>query len=360
MVTIFGPRRIGKTHLLKELTSKLSEPYILLNGEDHNTQKILENRSIENYKGILGGIKLLIIDEAQKIPDAGMKLKLMVDELDGLKIVITGSSAFDLTNKTGEPLTGRKITYSLPGISEIEYLQVENKIEQFANFRSRLVYGNYPELSSLNSNKDKSEYLQDVVNSYLLKDLFTYDGIKNSIKLIDLLKLISYQIGGLVSVQELGKQLGIAKNTVEKYLDLLTKVYVLHNVRGYSRNLRKEIVKTSKWYFLDNGIRNAIISNFNSIEIRNDIGQLWENYIISERLKYQNYTRMAVNNYFWRTYDRQEIDWVEEREGKLFGYELKWKKDKVKPPVAFAKAYPDSEFNVITSDNYFDWIDYEK
>lgn len=359
VITILGPRRIGKTFILEELIKKFEESFLLLNGEDFATHALLERRSIANYKKFIGTTKILIIDEAQKIPDIGNKLKLMIDELKDLIIIITGSSALDLTDKTGEPLTGRKISYLLPGVSEVEYSKFEKIVEKEENLRSRLIYGNYPELINLPTDIEKSEYLQDVVSSYLLKDLLTFDGVKNSNKLMDLLKLIAFQIGGLVSIQEIGTQLSLSKNTVEKYLDLLTKIFVLKNVRGYSRNLRKEIVKTSKWYFLDNGIRNAIIANFNPLELRNDVGQLWENYIISERLKFQNYSRMAVNNYFWRTYDRQEIDWIEEREGGLFGYELKWKEDKVKIPTAFTKAYPDAIFKVVTSENYFEWINYE-
>lgn len=360
VILILGARRVGKTILLKDMINKFDSPVLQLNGEDFNTHKILEYRSVENYKSLLGDKRILVIDEAQKIPDIGSVLKLMIDEINGLKIIATGSSVMDLQGKSGEPLTGRKFDFNLFALSEVEFTQKENMIERIDNLKSRLVFGNYPELLEVKNREDKIEYLKNIVTSYLLKDIMMYENIKNSGKIFDLLKLIAYQVGNQVSNQELGKQLSMHKDTVEKYLDLLSKVFVIHKLSGYSRNLRKEIVKTSKWYFLDNGIRNAIISNFNQLEMRNDIGQLWENYIISERLKYQNYSRMAVNNYFWRTYDRQEIDWVEEREGKLFAYEFKWKEDKVKIPVAFKKAYPDSDFTVINSENYFEWINYEK
>jgi len=300
---------------------------------------------------------MLIIDEAQKIPDIGNKLKIMVDHIEGLKILITGSSAFDIGNNVGEPLTGRKLTYNLYALSEQELNQVENNIEKRDNIRTRLVYGNYPELLQKSGDVDRAEYLREVINSYLLKDILTFEGIKNSDKIFGLLRLIAFQIGGEVSLQELGNQLSMSKNTVERYLDLLSKVFVIHRVGGFSRNLRKEVTKNSKWYFYDNGLRNLIIANLNPIEQRNDIGMLWENYVISERLKYQRYNKMIVNNYFWRTYDQQEIDWVEERGGKLYGYEFKWNpKKRVKIPRAWEKEYKESEFEVIHQDNYLDWI----
>lgn len=356
VVIVFGARRVGKTVLVKEVLDKIKEPVLSLNGEDINVHDKLAIRSVENYKQILGSYKLLYIDEAQKIPEIGLKLKLMIDEIEDLKIIISGSSSFDIHKDAGEPLTGRKYTFNLFALSESEYNQVENSIEKIDKVRERLVFGNYPELLHLPDREDKIDYLNEMVSSYLLKDILVYENIKNSQKIFNLLRLIAFQIGGEVSLQELGKQLGISKNTVEKYLDLLSKVFILHKVEGFSRNLRKEITKTSRWYFLDNGIRNAVIANFNAIESRNDIGILWENYMISERLKYQEYKRLSSNNYFWRTYDQQEIDWVEERDGTLFGYEFKWKESKVKIPSQWRNTYPDSSFEVINKDNFENWL----
>ena len=324
VVILLGPRRVGKTVLIKQVIERLQEPYLLLNGEDFSVVEILSRRSVQHYKNLLGDKRVLLIDEAQKIPEIGKVLKLMVDEIVGIRILVTGSSAFDIDKYTGEPLTGRKKTFNLYPLSEAEYDQIETLIEKRDNLRERLIYGNYPELIHIKDREDKSDYLREIVNSYLLKDILSYESIKNSDKILSLLRLIAFQIGGEVSYQELGKQLSMSKNTVEKYLDLLSKVYVLHKVGGFSRNLRKEVTKSSKWYFYDNGLRNLIIANLNPIELRNDMGQLWENYIISERLKYQKYNRKVVNNYFWRTYDQQELDWLEEREGKLYGYEFKW------------------------------------
>jgi len=357
VVVLLGPRRVGKTVLIQQIMQQVDETYLLLNGEDADVRQRLERRSKQHYLNILGNKKLLIIDEAQKIPEVGSILKLMVDEIEGIKILVTGSSAFDINKYTGEPLTGRKKTFNLFALSEEELEQVENPIEKIANLKQRLVFGAYPELLQLPDEDDKREYLQELVNSYLLKDILEFENIKNSDKILKLLRLIAFQIGGEVSYNELSRQLSISKNTVEKYLDLLSKVYVLHSVSAFSRNLRKEISKGKKWYFYDNGLRNILIGNMNPLELRNDIGELWENYIISERLKYQAYSRMLVYNYFWRTYDQQEIDWVEDRGGILHAYEFKWNpKKKAKKPVAWKKAYPDSIFEVINSDNYLNWI----
>ena len=357
VIVLVGPRRVGKTVLVNQIIKSLNESHLLLNGEDFRTLNLLEKRSIQNYRNLLGDKRLLIIDEAQKIPDIGNKLKLMIDHIEGLRILVTGSSAFDIANYTGEPLTGRKITYNLYALSEQELNQIENIIEKKDNLEQRLVYGNYPELIHISGQEDKAECLREVINSYLLKDILAFGNIRNSDKIFDLLRLIAYQIGGEVSLQELGKQLSMSKNTVEKYLDLLSKVFVIHKLGGFSRNLRKEVTKNSRWYFYDNGLRNLLIANINPIGMRNDIGMLWENYVISERIKFQRYNKMIVNNYFWRTYDQQEIDWVEEREGNLFGFEFKWNaKRKVKVPGAWKREYEKAEFKVINQDNYLDWV----
>lgn len=356
VVILYGARRVGKTMLVKEILANVNEPILMLNGDDINVHDKLSIISIENYKQILGTYKLLYIDEAQKIPEIGLKLKLMIDEIEGLRIIISGSSSFDINKNAGEPLTGRKYTFTLYTLSENEYTQIENNINKMDKIRERLVFGNYPEQLQLPDRQDKVDYLNEMISSYLLKDILVYEHIKNSQKIFNLLRLIAFQIGGEVSLQELGIQLGISKNTVEKYLNLLSKVFILHKVEGFSRNLRKEITKNSRWYFLDNGIRNAVIANFNPLQARNDIGALWENYMISERLKYQEYRRISSNNYFWRTYEQQEIDWVEERDGSLFGYEFKWKEEKVKIPTQWKSAYPDASFELININNFCEWL----
>ncbi|MEZ5041898.1 MAG: ATP-binding protein [Saprospiraceae bacterium] len=357
VIVLIGPRRVGKTILIEQILEKIDEPYLLMSGEDITVLELLKRRSVQNYTNLLQGKRFLIIDEAQKIPEIGNILKLMIDQIKGLKILVTGSSAFDINNYTGEPLTGRKITYNIFALSEQELDQAENIFEKKDNLHERLVYGNYPELLQLNENAKKAEYLREIVSSYLLKDILAFENIRNADKIFDLLRMIAFQIGGEVSIQELGNQLDMSKNTVDKYLDLLSKVYVIHKVNGFSKNLRKEVTKNSRWYFYDNGLRNVIIANLNPIGLRNDIGMLWENYIISERIKFQRYNKMLVNNYFWRTYDQQEIDWVEEREGKLYGYEFKWNaKKQAKAPGAWKKNYENAEFEVINPDNYLEWI----
>lgn len=358
VLILLGARRVGKTRLIKDfLKTQPENTFLELNGEDMNDANLLKERSVTNYKRLLSGIELLVIDEAQHIPEIGQILKLIVDSIDGIKVIATGSSTFDLNNQLGEPLVGRKNTLYLFPLSQIEFSEYENFKQTSENLEQRLLFGGYPELEQYTGWNEKQDYLYEIVNSYLLKDILIYDGIKNSAKIYDLLRLIAFQVGNEVSLQELGNQLQISKNTVERYLDLLSKVFVLYKLDGFSRNLRKEIVKSSKWYFYDNGIRNALINNFNRLELRNDVGELWENYLASERLKKQNYRKIKTLNYFWRTYDQQELDWLEETSDKLTGFEFKWNENrKSKIPTAFAKAYPDAGFEVINKSNYMDFI----
>jgi len=354
VLALLGPRRVGKTFFINEYTKRLDEPYLKLLGEDINVIDSFRNQSVQNYKQILGDNKLLIIDEAQNIPQVGKCLKLIVDNIEGIKVLITGSSAFDLMNNLGEPLTGRMTVVNLFPLSQTEY--GENVIQARQNLESRLLYGSYPELLKYDSLQAKQDYLQNLVSSYLFRDILKFENIKHSDKLVALLRLIAFQIGKEVSTSELASNLNINKQTVERYLDLLSKTFVIFKLPGFSRNLRKEITKSNRWYFYDGGIRNILIANVNPISNRNDVGQIWENYLVSERLKVQSYNRMLVNNYFWRTYDQQEIDLIEERSGTLFAYEFKWKVKKVKIPKAWKTAYPDSCFETITPENYLEWL----
>ncbi len=358
VLVILGARRVGKTLFLKNLSeSHITEPFIFLNGEEISTKAVLNERTVANYKRLLGTNKLLIIDEAQKIPEIGLSLKLMVDSIEGIKIIVTGSSVFDMTNKLGEPLTGRKYSFYLYPFAQMELSTIENLVQTKANLEESLIYGSYPEVVALESNHEKAAYLSEIVSSYLLKDILEFDGVRNSDKMLNLLRLIAFQVGKEVSLEELGSRLGLSRNTVERYLDLLSKVFVIYKIPGFSRNLRNEITKTSRWYFYDNGILNVLTTNFNSLPLRNDIGELWENYLFSERIKHQQYHEMLVHNYFWRTYQQQEIDWIEERGGNLYAYEIKWgSRKKSKIPSAWIKAYPNSSFEVINPENYLDWI----
>lgn len=358
VLVLYGARRVGKTELITHYLTHLEQnDYLLLNGEDQAVIKLLENRTEENYKRLLGHKKLLVIDEAQKIPEIGRKLKLIVDQLEDVKIIATGSSVFDLENQLGEPLVGRKNTIRLYPLSIMELSKREDLVQTTARLEDRMIFGGYPELQSLTNRQDYIDYLNEMVNSYLLRDILEFEGIRKADKLLDLLRLIAFQIGKPANLDELGNTLSISKNTVERYLDLLSKVFVVFKVSGFSRNLRKEVTKMSRWYFYDNGIRNAVIQNFNPIPLRNDVGDLWENFAITERLKYLSYSKRTANFHFWRTYDQQELDWVEEEAGQLRGFELKWNpKRDAKAPGAWAKTYPDATFQVINSDNYLDWI----
>ncbi|MEX1001827.1 MAG: ATP-binding protein [Crocinitomicaceae bacterium] len=359
VLILLGARRVGKTELLhKFLSQKSPDEYQLLNGEDQNTQDLLAKKSVDNYKQLVGKQKLLVIDEAQKIPEIGQKLKLMVDAIKGVKIIATGSSVFDLTNQLGEPLVGRSTVLKMFPVSQLEFGKYETYIQTNGKLYERLLFGGYPELVHYDDFNEKIEYLDNLVSSYLLRDILEFEGIKKSGKLVDLLRLLAFQIGKEVSIDELAVSVkGISRNTVEHYLNLLEKVFVIYKVEGFSRNLRKEVTKTSRWYFYDNGVRNALIKNFNSLDIRADIGELWENYIMAERMKYNAYKQRLVSTYFWRTYDQQEIDLIEECNGQLSAFEFKWNtKKKVKPPGGWKRAYPKAKFHVIHPDNYLDYI----
>jgi len=353
VMLVLGARRVGKTIMIKQIIANFTGKVLLLNGEDSDSLTLLAERSISNYKNLLSGIDLLVIDEAQNVPEIGQKLKLIVDEIPNIYVIASGSSSFDLLNMTGEPLVGRSQTFYLHPFSQEELNSVENKLETRQNLESRLLYGSYPELISLNV-QEKKEYLNNIVHSYLLKDILALDGLRNTSKMYDLLRLIAFQTGNLVAYDELGKQLGMSKNTVEKYLDLLSKVFIVYRLGAYSENLRKEISKASKWYFYDNGIRNALIGNFSPLALRNDVGQLWESYVISERIKHAKFHLNDANYFFWRTYDGQEIDLLELENGQINTFECKWNNAKAKIPVAFSQAYPQAIWTAVTRENYLE------
>lgn len=353
---IFGARRVGKTFLLKEVIQELGIPTLFFNGDLPDNQEFLAERNIEKYRNIFEGKELIVIDEAQVIPAIGLVLKIIIDEMPNLKVIASGSSAFDLNNKLGEPLVGRAYWHEMFPLAQQEIKQYENILETKRNLEERLLYGSYPDVYLLSSFEEKERYLRELVNSYLLKDIISFDGIRNSAKVYDLLRLIAYQLGKEISLLELGNQLGMSKNTVEKYLDLLEKVYVLKRVGAYSKNLRKEISKSSRWYFWDNGVRNAIIGDFRPIKFRSDIGELWENYLITERIKKCKYERKYLDSYFWRTYDQQEIDYLEVKNQMIEAFEFKWGNKKAKIPKVFLEAYPESTFTIISRENYLDFI----
>jgi len=359
VVVIYGPRRCGKTTLLKKFLDGLpkNEKSLYVNGEDIFVREYLSSESIVKLTEFIGDNKILTIDEAQKIPNIGINLKLIVDNLSDIKVVATGSSSFDLQHQIGEPLTGRKISLRLFPLSQMELSKIESRHETDAHLESRLIFGSYPEVILEKGMNEKMIYLRELIGSYLYKDILEMDGLRQSAKLVKILQLLAFQIGSEVSVNELATQVGINRRTVERYLDLLEKVFVIFKLSAFSRNLRKEISKAPKYYFVDVGVRNALINNFNPLNVRDDVGALWENYIISERVKRQEYSGIFANNYFWRTYDKKEIDLVEERQGRLFAYEIKWRKQHGSPPKGWKESYRKSLFKTISRQNYMDFIE---
>jgi len=356
VVVIYGPRRVGKTTLLKKFLESVHEEVLFVNGDDIVVRQYLESQSTEKLRDFVGNHSLLLVDEAQYVKQIGLNLKIIVDNIPSLRVITTGSSSFDLAEDIGEPLTGRKRVLKLLPLAQLEISHIEKPHQTKANLDARLIYGAYPEVVLLRSNTEREAYLRELLSSYLYKDILQLEEIRQADKLQRLVRLLAFQIGREVSLAELGRQLGMSKNTVERYLDLLEKVFVVFRRGGFSRNLRKEIVKNQRYYFYDNGIRNALVNNFNPLEIRNDIGALWENYVITERLKKQEYLGQSVNAYFWRTYDKKEIDLVEEHQGNLAAFEIKWKRGPGKPPTAWTDAYPNASFEVINQENYLAFI----
>ena len=355
VVVIYGPRRVGKTTMIKKFLEN-EKDFIFVTGEDIFVRDYFSGESVEKLKDFIGNKDLLVIDEAQFIPKIGLHLKLIVDHLPHVRVIATGSSTFDLAKQVGEPLTGRQQIIKMYALSQMELCQIENRAETKAHLPQRLIYGSYPEIITMERDEERKTYLHELVSSYLFKDILAFEGIQKSKKLIDLLTLIAFQIGKEVSHHELATQLSMSNKTVEKYLHLFEEVFVLFNIRGFSRNLRKEVTKTSKYYFCDNGIRNALINNYNPLDRRDDKGQLWENYLVLERIKKQQYRHLWSHNYFWRTYDQKEIDWIEERDGKLFGYEFKWKKENNKAAAFWLETYPTASFECIHTENYLPFI----
>lgn len=355
---LFGPRRVGKTTLLEQFINSSTDKKAIkfVNGETRIVQEALSSQSIESLRSFVGDSKILIIDEAQKVPNIGLNLKLIVDHMPGVIVIASGSASFDLAKQVGEPLTGRKKTINLFPISAGEIVGAKDRMFYLDTLESYLIYGCYPEQLQQNDQKEKQDYLLELADSVLFKDIFEIGDIRSPKKIRDLLTLIAFQIGKEVSLNELAVALEMHKDTVYRYLDLLEKSFIIVNVRGFSRNLRKEVSKTSRYYFYDNGVRNAIINNFNPLNLRDDIGQLWENYLVMERLKRQSYESFRSNNYFWRTYDQKEIDWVEERDGKLYGFEFTWGGKQKREPKEWRETYSEAEYKVINKENFLDFV----
>lgn len=353
---LVGARQVGKTTLLKEMISQSAINDVLwLNGDLPQVRATLESNNLQEISLLIHNAKVVIIDEAQRINAIGLTLKIIVDTMPDVKLFVTGSSAFELRNQLDEPLTGRKTTYYLYPISTQELFETEGLIAVKERLESRLIYGSYPEVITSNTPKD---VLMELAGSYLFKDVLQVDGLRRANVLEKLLTALALQVGSEVNYNELSKTIGIDRKTVEKYIDILEKCYIIFHLNSFSRNIRTELTKGKKIYFYDTGIRNAILKQFAPLELRQDIGALWENFFIAERMKYNHYRGQYVNTYFWRTTDKQEIDYIEEQDGELKLFELKWnpKKQNSRMPNVFLNTYHPNQTAIITRENYITYL----
>lgn len=357
VLMIYGPRRVGKTTLVKEFLKNTKLRYKLDSGDHIQTQILFGSHDFNKIKDYLEGYELLIIDEAQQIKNIGQTLKIIIDEFP-MYIIVSGSSSFELSHSTGEPLTGRKTTLLLYPISLIELKKIYNTYEIKSKLNDWLIYGMYPEVINAKTKKEKRIILQELVDSYLLKDVFYLERIKSPSQFVDLLKLLAFQIGSEVSLNELASQVKLDVKTVARYLDLLEKSYVIKKLNAFNKNKRQEIVNKSKYYFIDNGIRNAIISQFNSPDSRDDMGELFENFIIIEKLKQITYKRDSTQMFFWRTKQQHELDMVLVKDNKIKGVEIKLNKGKIKASTAnaFKSVYKNSTINILNRENFMNLL----
>jgi len=355
IIILYGARQTGKTTLSNDLLSNTKGKILEVNADELRYVDILSSRDLGKMKLLTGGYDVLFIDEAQRIKDVGINLKIIHDNIPQLKLLVTGSSSFDLANKVKEPLTGRTSTHKLFPVSLLELRKTHNEFELQSRLEEFMVYGMYPELFRYGSYEKKEKYLREMSVSYLYRDIFEISQIRNTSKIRDLLRLLAFQIGSEVSINELANNLKLSQETVNSYIDLLEKSFIVFRISGFSRNLRKEISKRDKIYFWDLGIRNTVIDNFSSFSMRNDIGALWENFMITERMKYLSYNEIFATSYFWRTYTGAELDYVEELNGELFAYEIKYKKAKMKAPKAWIENYS-TDYKCITYDNFWTFV----
>ncbi|WP_423226017.1 ATP-binding protein [Candidatus Amarolinea aalborgensis] len=353
VVVIYGARQVGKTTLVKEILGRYPDRSLYLNCDEPDIRSALTNRTSTELRALIGRRDLVVIDEAQRVRDIGLALKLLADNFTDLQVIATGSSSFELSNTISEPLTGRKTEFHLYPLSVAELLTQETPLEAARLLERRLRYGMYPSVVIAN---DPVETVLEIATSYLYRDVLEYQTVKSSDLLRRLLQALALQVGSEVSYNELGQLLGVDRATVERYIALLEKAFILFHLPPFSRNLRKELAKLRKVYFYDLGIRNALINNFNPLDLRSDSGALWENFFISERIKFNHNRRQHVNAYFWRTYDRAELDYLEEAGGRLLGFECKWSVARWRPPAAFVATYPDSETHLVSRANYLDFL----
>lgn len=354
-IIILGPRQVGKSTLLKMLEDKLDKNLLYLNCDNNDIKKALTEPGVNDLRRFIGKHKVVLIDEAQRVINIGLTLKLIIDQLPGIQLIVTGSSSLDLSNMVNEPLTGRKFEYELFPLSMKELVDHNGFIETNRNLEQHVIYGTYPDV--VNNPGNEKEILNNLVSSYLFKDIFMYQDIRKPEFIEQLLEALALQISSEVSFNELARTLRTDVHTVQRYISLLEKAFIIFRLRSFSRNVRNELKKSRKIYFYDNGLRNALLGNYSPLSSRNDLGLLWENFFISERMKYLHYTKTYANRFFWRTMQQQEIDYVEEYGGKLTAFEIKWNANrKVKFPVTFTKNYPEATTNYIHRDNFWEFI----
>jgi predicted AAA+ superfamily ATPase len=352
-ILLFGPRRAGKTHLVREIINLHGGKYF--NAENLEVRAQLATTSLSLVREFVGKERLIVIDEVQALPDAGLKLKVLHDTFPGVQFIATGSSAFEMYNSIGDSLLGRSRYYKLYPVSYDELRKETSGFDAYVQLEPILRFGSYPEVL-LSAEADRKTELATIAATYLYKDFEANNQLRRADIADEILKLLAYQIGQQVSLNEIANATNTTVKTVSRYIQLLEEAFIIFHLRSYSRNLRNEIGKSRKYYFIDLGIRNAIINNFNPIPVRNDVGQLWENYCVIERIKRNGNTQQLFNTWFWRTYDQKEIDYIEEADGKLSAYEFKWSDKPGKPPKAFLEGYPGSDYKVITKENFFEFV----
>lgn len=355
IIVIYGARQTGKSTIVKRIIADYAKDYTVFNGDETETRrKFSQAGDVSTLGTLIGKNKLIVIDEAQKIEDIGLKLKILIDAFPHQQIIATGSSSFDLANKIAEPLTGRTVQFTLYPLSLLELSQVWEPGEIDLQMENLLLYGSYPSVVTAPSLEAKTLLLKQLVSDYLYKDVLSFDRVKKSEVLRKFTEAIALQIGNEVSYNELSNLLQIGKETVVTYLDILEQGFLVFRLTSFSRNLRQEINRSRKIYPMDTGIRNALINNLNPLTIRTDVGALWENFIVSEFKKQQYWAANTAPLYFWRTYSQEEIDLVKDEGGKLFAFEIKWQKSKKRPPKNWLASYPTSQWQSITKDNFLD------
>lgn len=355
-VIVIGARQVGKSTLFRQITEKLEEPVLMLNCDEPEVKELLAGMNLTELKLMIGKHRVVVIDEAQRVPEIGMTLKRITDNFPEVQLLVTGSSSFELQNRLNEPLTGRKYEYHLFPISTRELLGHGGLIAVKQSLESRLIYGSYPDI--VNHADEAKELLMNIAGSYLYKDILALEDVRRPALLEKLLVALALQVGSEVSYNEIAQTVGSDSKTVEKYIDLLEKCYIVFRLGAFNRNLRTELKKSKKIYFYDNGIRNAVIQNFAPLSMRNDVGALWENFFISERIKANEYEGRYAKSYFWRTTQQQGIDYIEEADGLFTVFEMKWNpRKKTTPfPAAFLKAYSVKQEAVVTPENYLEWL----